>query len=163
MPTLSAMKVFTNAPWPVASLNLPVPPVILIRRGGSDRLARHKDAISPQRLVDVLQCLEPEVSEGSGQLSCDCITHRSCFVAAIPQQAKSSKTPRALYDWPEFLKEAMHLLRERGVPDIRLEPSWTKAEIERQMADWCKRRWGRVPVEATIRTYVSKAIKEITS
>jgi hypothetical protein len=64
------------------------------------------------------------------------------------------------YDWPSFCKEAFRLLDEEGDIDAQVDPSWNQSALEKRMASWCDKTWGKQPSESTVRSRVVRAMKE---
>jgi hypothetical protein len=79
----------------------------------------------------------------------------------MPKQAvrKASSIGKPRYCWDDFEKKAFDVLEQRGIPDSRLEPTWTQAALERVMLDWCESNWGNAPSESLVRKHVGHVIR----
>jgi hypothetical protein len=79
---------------------------------------------------------------------------------AMPKQPirQSSSLAKPRYHWQDFDNEAFSVLEERGIPNSRVEPTWTQAALERLMIDWCESNWGVAPSESQIRKHVGDVI-----
>jgi len=76
------------------------------------------------------------------------------FTAELPSPAPGIQKGRPpKYDWLAFHAEIAIRADLDGLPD-------TQAELERAMAEWCLRTWGREPPESMVRDNVSRIYRE---
>jgi hypothetical protein len=77
------------------------------------------------------------------------------FTAELPSSPapgiQKGRPPK--YDWPAFHAEIAIRADLDGLRD-------TQAELERAMAEWCLRTWGREPPESMVRDNVSRIYRE---
>jgi hypothetical protein len=78
---------------------------------------------------------------------------------AKQQVRRPSSGSKPRYDWQAFDRQALSILDERGVPDVRVDPTWTLAALEGLMMEWCIKHWGISPADSTIRKNATRVIK----
>lgn len=76
---------------------------------------------------------------------------------APPKSAAKRRGAKPKYDWPPFQIEALRRMEYHGG---FLPIDWGKSDLEREMAEWCRDRWGVEPGESTIRAQLSLTEKE---
>jgi hypothetical protein len=59
------------------------------------------------------------------------------------------------YDWPAFEAKALERLEYEG----GWRPGWRQADLEREMAAWCRANWGQQPAESLIREHVKRSVR----
>jgi hypothetical protein len=60
---------------------------------------------------------------------------------------------RPTYAWADFEAKALERLEYEG----GFGADWTQSALEREMAEWCRARWGAEPSESLIREHVKRA------
>ena len=63
------------------------------------------------------------------------------------------------YDWLTFQDYAISVLEQEGDFNPALDTKWNQAALEKRMAEWCSKNWGKEPSEMSIRTQVKASVK----
>lgn len=76
------------------------------------------------------------------------------------QRPSPGRGAKPKYDWSAFEAEVCRLLTDEGEISPAVDPGFRQSDVERHMAAWCERSWGRSPAESSIRAHVVQAIRK---
>src|SRR5262249_10111303 len=79
------------------------------------------------------------------------------LVAPPPRDSTKRGSPPG-YDWAAFDAVAHARLDEQGAFDPSVDHRWRQASLEKEMADWCRNKWGGEPAESTIRKRIGEIV-----
>lgn len=71
--------------------------------------------------------------------------------ASVP----AKRGPKPTYDLVGFKAEVLERLRYTGAFNPAIDPNWRQSDLERSMAEWCRKKWQKEPSEGWIRRHVS--------